>query len=259
MMVIYMKKNNLFEIKKSFLKIDFHFSKKKNLLIFLLLFIGVLIPTLSGSESFNFWHKLYNILNNPIYNMLLFVSIGINSIYMISDCMKNYIIISRYQNIKKITKQFLKHIAMFTTYLIIISFIIAISGAVIFSFGDLKMINHPIYDFPIVIYIGFFLIRSIAIACIINSIIYLLFLKFGDIITTVIVLINSSLFLFSPGGLTNIDHFYKMNLLYYNYYSIVNYNSFLLEIIVSFIEIIILIATIQLFLKILNNKKRDFI
>lgn len=254
-----MKINNYLKIKQLFSKIDFHFSKKKNLLIFLLLFIGVILPTLSGSESFNFWNKLYNILNNPVYNMLLFISIGINSIYMASEYMKNYNILSRYQNIKIATKQCIKDIIIFTSYLIIISFIIAVAGAVIFSFGDLKMINHQIYNFPIIFYILFFLFRSIIMASIINSIIYLLFLKFDNVITIIIILVNSSLFFLLPGDLSIIDHFYEMHFLYYNYYNIVNYSSFLLEIVVSMIEIIILISINKLLFELLTNKKRDFI
>ena len=111
-----MKKISLFNFKEIFSKINYQFNNKKCLLIFLLLFIGVLLPTLSGSESYNFWSKLYNILNNPVYNMLLFISIGINMIYLIGEMMNNYMIILRCENLNKIIKNFINDVVIFTIY-----------------------------------------------------------------------------------------------------------------------------------------------
>ena len=180
-----MKKISLFNFKEIFSKINYQFNNKKCLLIFLLLFIGVLLPTLSGSESYNFWSKLYNILNNPVYNMLLFISIGINMIYLIGEMMNNYMIILRCENLNKIIKKFINDVVIFTIYLIFVSFIMAIAGSIIFSFGDMKMINHPIYNIPMIVYIMFFLLRSIMIASIVNSIIFIIYIAFNKIIITI--------------------------------------------------------------------------
>ncbi len=251
-----MKKLNYKEI---FSKINFQFSKKNSILIFLLLFIGVLLPTLSGSSSFNFWNKLYNILNNPIYNMLLFISIGVNVIYFISDMINNHMIVSRYNNYKKVIKIFLRYIAIFTIYLMLVSFIMAIAGAIIFSFGDFKMINHSVYDIPIIIYILFFLIRSIIIACIINSIIYLLSLLLNKFIMTIIILLNGSIFFLISYDMSFIEHFYDMHLLYHYYYNSINYGSIFLELIVSIIQILLLIIISKIIFGLVTRKKRDLL
>lgn len=254
-----MKKISLFNFKEIFSKINYQFNNKKCLLIFLLLFIGVLLPTLSGSESYNFWSKLYNILNNPVYNMLFFISIGINMIYLIGEMMNNYMIILRCENLNKIIKKFINDVVIFTIYLIFVSFIMAIAGSIIFSFGDMKMINHPIYNIPMIVYIMFFLLRSIMIASIVNSIIFIIYIAFNKIIITIIILINSSYFLLNAIDSIAIEHFYNMHLLFHNYYTSINYSSFFLEIIISVLEILFLIIIEKVLFKIVTNKKRDFI
>lgn len=253
-----MNKNN-FSLKDLYSKINYQFNKKKCFLIFLLLFIGVLLPTLSGTESFNFWYKLFNILNNPVYNMLLFVSIGINIIYLAGDMTTNYTIISRYDNLNDIIKSFLKDVVIFTVYLIFVSFVMAIAGAILLSFGDIKMINHPIYNIPIIVYIIFFLLRSIIIASIINSIIFIAYITLRKLLATLIVIINSSFFMVNSASSTTINHFYNMHLIYHNYYTFIKYNSFLLEVIISVLEIIFLVIIASVLYKGVINKKRDLI
>lgn len=254
-----MNNRNILNLKNFSAKFNYYFSKKKSILIFLLLLMGVLVPTLSGSESYNFWYKLFNILNNPVYNMLLFISIGINAIYMANEFMSSYFVISRYQNIKNTIKEFEKDIIVFTIFLLAISFIIAIAGAIIFSFGDFRMINHPYYDFPIIYYILFFLIRSFVIATLVNSILYLFMFKFNKIVSTFIILINGTLFFSLPDNNFLISHFYNMNFLYHYYYNFIKYSSFFLEIIISIIEIIILIGLNKFVFWYVSKEKRDLI
>lgn len=259
MMVKYMKIFSNIGIKEVLLKINYQFNKKKYLLIFLLLLLGVLLPTLSGTKSYNFWNRLYNILNNPVYNMMLFISVGINLIYLAGDMKSNYMIISRYGDLKLINKKFIEDIIIFTVYLIFISFILAIASSVLFSFGDIKMINHPLYDIPMVIYILFFFLRSIILASIVNSIIFLVYTLFNKIITIIIVLINSSYFMINNVSSSSIAHFYNMHLLFHNYYTYVNYNSFFLEIIISIMEIIIMFIINNIIFNIAVRKKSDLL
>lgn len=240
-------------------KFNYYFSKKKNLLIFLLLFLGTLLPTLSGSENFNFWNKLYNILNNPIYNMLFFTAIGLNVIYLISEFFKSYSMINRYSNFKRMLKMFAKDIVIYTIYLAIVSLIIAIAGSVLFSLGDFSMINHPIYNIPIVFYIVFYFVRSVIITCIINLIIYILFILLEKIMTTILILLNGILFFNLPSDLSPINHFYNMKLIYHNYFTVVYYNSFLLEITCSFLEIFFLLLIYKILYFHFISKKRDLI
>lgn len=254
-----MKKINKLNIKETFIKINHQFNKKKYLLIFLLLLIGVLISSLSASHSHNLWYKFYNTLNNPLYNMLLFFTTNLNIMYLYGDIMSNYNIISRYNNFNMVIKMFNKDIIIYTVYIIFISSILAFAGAIIFSFGDIKMINHPIYNFPIIFYIIFFLLRSMIITSIISIIIFLLYIIINRLLITIITVINSSLFFLNFLNFDIVRHFYNMPLLYHAYFTPIKYDSFFLEIIVSILEVFILLIVSNFIFNIVTKKKRDFI
>lgn len=121
-MVPLVKKNN-FSFDNAISKLAIHYNNKQNILIFLLLFLGALLPTLSDSDSFNFWYKLLNILRDPTFNMLLFAAIGINIVYITKDLMTSYDFIIRYQNMNDILKVFKKDLIISTIYLIIVMLI----------------------------------------------------------------------------------------------------------------------------------------
>ncbi len=250
-----MKKNN--RISLNFVKFNYYFSKKNTLLIFLLILVGCLIPTLSGSESFNFWYKLLNILRNPIFNMLFFIAVGLNVIYLISDFSKSYEIISRYQNVRKNIDKNKKDIFIYTIYISFISLLIAISGAIIFSFGDFAMLKY--YNLPIIYYIIFYFIRNSIIAGIINVIIYYLFMILKKISITILILLNSLLFTLLPISSSVIKHFYNMKLLYHYYFLETYYETFFLEIICSLLEILILVFFSKIIYSFIIKKRRDLI
>lgn len=245
--------------KYEFSKLNYFFNKKSNLFVFLLIFLGAVLSTLSGSLSYNFWYKLFDILNNPIFNMLFFISIGLNVIYMMSEFSKSYLIVSRYKNFPQMIKKIAKDISIYTLYLYIISLIIAISGAIIFSFGNFNMINHPFYDIPIIFYIIFYIIRNAIIICIINLIIYLLLILFKKIFATFIIMLNSVFFFILFTDSSNILHFYNIKIIYHYYFTSIRYSSFLLEIVCSFFEIFVLAFIYKIFYKYIVSKKRDLI
>lgn len=240
----------------NFAKINYLLEKKSNLLVFLLILIGVLIPTLSGSMTTNFWYRLFSILNSPFYNFMLFIATGLNVIHISGELSKSYNIVNRYANYKILIKKFIHDIVVTTIILSIVGFILSISGAVIFSFGNISMIEHNIYGIPIIIYIVFYIIRGCIFACIVNSIIYLLSLlinKIGAII--IVLLLNSPFMIISK--IFIIEHFYNMPLLYHYYYLSIEYSTFLLEIICSVLELFLLIIIRSLIHHFVTLKKRD--
>ena len=217
------------------------------------------MPTLSGSPSSNFWYKLFSIITSPFFNMMFFLSIGANVIYVSSELSKSYNIISRYSNYDKLIKSFIHDIIITTVILCVVSIILAIAGAIVFSYGDFSMFVHPYYDIPIAIYIPLFLLRSWILACLINVIIYFLFIIFKKMASTFIILILSSFFLIMPSCMTEISHFYNMKLMYHYYFSMVHYSSLFLEMTCSFIQFIILFAIYKLLYRFVALKKRDLL
>ena len=238
-------------------KLNYFFSKKSNIIIFLLLLLGVLIPTLSGSSDTNLWKKLFSIISNPFFNSMYFISIGLNVIYMTSEHSKNYNIISRYKSYHNMVYDFINDIIVYTVYLAIISLILAISGAILLSFGNISMVSHPDYSIPLIIYIVIFFIRNTILSCLINIFLYLLFLRIGKYLTTLIVLLNSSLFFLLPNNGRIISRFYKLFLIPHYYYSYNAYSNLYVETICSILLIMIILTSLSIIIKIILKKKRD--
>ena len=106
-----MKKN------KYILKINQQFNQRKSMLYFLLILLGTIFPSISGSNYFNFWYRLYHILSSPTFNAFLYLAISLNFIYYIGDTFKNYQLINRYASYLEVVKYFLEDMIIFTIYL----------------------------------------------------------------------------------------------------------------------------------------------
>ena len=124
-----MKKN------KYILKINQQFNQRKSMLYFLLILAGTIFPSISGSNYFNFWYRLYHILSSPTFNAFLYLAISLNFIYYIGDAFKNYQLINRYASYLEVVKYFLEDMIIFTIYLLFIALIVSIGGAFIFCLG----------------------------------------------------------------------------------------------------------------------------
>ena len=118
------------------------------------------------------------------------------------------------------------------------------------------MLYHPIYKIPMVVYILLFLLRSVIIACIMNCIVFDIFLKFNNIITALFVMINGLLF-FSTTSSSIINHFYNTPILYQAYLKQIYYNSLLLETISSILEILLLLIIERGIYLFIIKKKSD--
>lgn len=234
------------------------YKKKKYFLIYLILFIGVLIPTFSNYSTYNFWYRLYSIITNPYVNTCFFISTGLNIIYIIKETSKNYYILNRTPSYKKMIINNTKLISISTTYLFLITIILSIAGALLFSFANISSINRPLYNINIIYYIILYIIRYILFSNIINNIIFFLLALTNQYISLLIVLLNSSIFLFLTNK-TNITHFYNLPLIPHYYFNQTPYQTFLLEIICSLEELLILLLVAAIIYKIITKKKRDII
>lgn len=253
-----MKKNNFF-MKMEYLKFTSYFNRKKFLLLFLLLFLAVLIPTISGSIETNFWMRMYNILNNPFFNMLMSLSISFNVLFYMSELFKNYEVISRYSSYKEILNKYSKDIVWSIGYLNIVAIILVISGAILFCFGNIKMVQHPFYEMPMILYILFYLLRMIILNIISNLILYRLFIFITKKINTFIIFINSILFFIIDESAKIVTSLFEIKLLYHYFFTNLFYTSFMLEMMASFLEIIILIGLYRFISYISLLKKRDLL
>lgn len=247
------------KIKFYFKKFNYHFNKRNSILVYLLIFLGVIIPTLSGTAYNNFWNKLFNILNSSFFNTMFFIAIGINFINYNTDNLKFYNIRSRYKNFVDVIKKNVINTIIHTTYLSIISLILAISGSVIFCFGNFDMIYHPFYNVPIVYYLVFYFIRYIIIAGLINVLISLISILCKKNISIILIILNSSIFMIISNNMNVIHDLSNMYITYYHYYSKIIYSSLMVELKCSIIEIIILILIDIIVFKFIISRKRELI
>lgn len=252
-------KNNISFNKIEYLKFTSYFNKKKFFILFLLLFLAVLIPTISGSMETNFWLRMYRILNNPFFNMLTSLAITFNVVFYMSELFKNYIVISRYSSYKEILNKYSKDIFFSILYLNIVVIILVIAGAILFCFGNLNMVQHPFYDMSMILYILFYLFRMITLNIIINLIFYRLFVFIGKKIITFIIFINSLLFFIINESINIVTSLSKIKLLYHYFFTDLIYSSFTLELIATVFEFIILIGIYKVIYYFSFAKKRDLL
>lgn len=218
---------------------------EQSLFLFLIIFVGVLIPTISGSENCNFWVRLDTILKNTYFQFLLFVAISLNTFWTTDEYLKNTEIVIRFKNYKKVSEVLCQKLVISIFYLLLIGFILAIAGAWVFSLGDRQMIIIENYQINLSTYILFFIIRMIVITILLNLIVLLVSLKLKKIGFIGCSSINC-LFLFFPiSSDTFISRFYELIILPHAYFMNISYSSFVLEIICSCIEVSILLLVFK--------------
>ncbi|MEE0699386.1 MAG: hypothetical protein U0M66_02190 [Bacilli bacterium] len=241
----------------SLLKVNQLFKRKNNVLIFLLILMGVALPTLSGSLYYGFFQKLMQILTNSYFNMFFFIASGLNIIYMRSEFTNSYNLVSRISNYKMLIKSFVKDIIVGTVLLYLVSFVLASSGAIIFSFGNHQLFNHPVYGVNVLYYLLFYILRALVFASVVNVIIYLLSNLLKSKLTMVIILVFGIMFMIVP--FRNVTHFYEMSVFYHDYFLSTSYQSFSLEIICSMFEGMLLLFIGNVLYRLLVLKKRDLV
>ena len=182
------------KIKIYFHKLNAFFNQKENILLFLLLFIGVAVPTFSESDNLNFYYRLYNIFTSPIFHTMCFLAYGINIIYMKKDFSENYNNILRHKSYSELIRANIKDIAIFSCYLTSISLILGIAGSLIFCFGNLETIVYNLYQVPLALYLIFIIIRMFIFNILIQEITYLISLKLKKIGFTIWILLQSGFF-----------------------------------------------------------------
>lgn len=235
-----------------------YFERKTSLIIFLLIVLSVVVPVFSGTPTNNFWYRLYMIKTDLFHNMILFIAIGINTIYYSKELTNSTNVISRYDNYKGLIKYFITDIIYITIYVYIISLVLSVAGSVLLCFNDFSIMNYLYYDISLPLYIFFFLIRGCIIHIIINIIVYLILVLINKYFSYAIILMFAMLFLILPFH-EIITHFYNMPILFHYYFSTTVFNSFLLEFICTIIEIFILIIVLHLMINITTCKKRDIV
>lgn len=219
-------------------KYDEYFNSKSSLIIILVIISSIILPAITSKTQYNFWSNLEYIFNNNITILLLNLAFMIN----IKNYLKNnyrYYILNRSLSYKSYVRSNLKDILVISIYVFISFIIIAVSGAILFSFGNFDLIHHDIYNVNYLLYIFIYIIKLFLSFLIINPIYYLIFEfnnKCYDILLFILVLL--------------------MSLFYLN---LVIYPSFIIKIIFDLLELVIMFVIYKIVFGVICRKKRDIV
>ena len=165
--------------------------------------------------------------------------------------------IIRYSDYKHVINKLLKELIICSVYVCVIALVLSIACGILLSFGDFSIIRHPEYNFNIIIYLIFFIIRFFIFSCIVNCITFLLFVGIKKMAIKFFIVINNLVF-FIINSL-EINRFYEMPLLYHYYFIPNYYKNYLLEVTCSLLEFLVLGWIGIISYKVLVGKKRDLI
>lgn len=240
-------------------KVDNLLDSKISFLLFLILFLGALVPVLGYMPHYNFWLQLHRVLTNSIFNTIYFLALGLAIGVVSKKLVTNCNFVMRYSSYRDMFKAFIKDIIFITIFIYMVALILAVAGSVLFSFGDFSLINYSNYDISIILYLLFFVIRSIALSCIIAVILFIVINVFRKDISIVVFVILNSAFLIVPSSQEIINHFYDCCFLYHYYFLDIRYASFFLEFLCSVLFVLIMLIICNVFYKVLCKKKRELV
>ena len=237
-------------------RVENFLSHKQIALLFYILLIGVIIPTFCGLPSSNFWYRLYSIITDKFYNMLLLVAVMFGTIFLSKSSISSINISTRCCDYKEYILITVKNTIVLEFVLLISGLILSIAGAIVFCFNDFQ--SYSVNGISIIAYIVFIFVRQTIIMCAIGLIMYFLIRSYSKYIT-IPILFAVIIFFILPLPMPSVQHFYQMPLLFYYYLQNIDFNTLWLEILCSFLEIQFLLILDNLAYKFTIRRKKDII
>lgn len=241
-------------------KINYLFSTKNSLLFFLLVIMAAIVSGISGVQSRNVFEKLYFILTDRLFNALLFLSLIINVLNIINLRLKNYEMTLRTKNILTFFKEIERDVNLSNHYSWVIIYLLALSSSIVFSMGNINMINHPNYEINIIIYLAVRMLITFIISKEIMNIICIMLFRYNKNIIKIFGLIFSCVFFVLPSlNVKSIKSIFLILCLPHYFFIDVVFETFMLEISSALILIFVLKASYIYLKKKLLKVKRDLI
>lgn len=237
--------------------INNYYHTKKSLLVFLLILVGVLIPTFSGNVGSNMWYRFNSIFTSKIFNVLISLAMLYN-IFIIINTKNNYNLLIRFKNSKNIIKNYIIDIIICTLYLCFISLIVTLSGSIIFSWGNFQIITHIGYDISILIYVIVQYVKFIFFHLVVNIIIYLICLKYKKEFIKIIGIINILIYFVINTDIINFGYYI---LIFFPQILLIGpiFSSFKFDIIFSTFEFVLLIMLLIFLYNKNINERGDYL
>ena len=228
------------------------------LLPYLIILISVILNFVfnTSEENFHmiFYQNISSILNNICFFMALMLIINILN----NNIFNSYEQIIRKRTYSNIIISNIKTIIMYSLFFYILYILLILSGSIITSFGNYKLLLHENYNINMIFFNMYSIIKNYILILEFTILLYLISKinkKYGLSLMILYILL-----FFIPTDLSKINHFYNMSILVQKYMTNgIFFINFLTELISIIIYICIIFLIIRVLYKNVTQKKRDIL
>lgn len=228
------------------------------LLPYLIILISVILNFVFNTSEENFYMIFYQNISSILNNICFFMAL-----MLIINILNNNIFNSYEQIIRKRTYSDLiisniKTIVMYSLFFYILYILLILSGSIITSFGNYKLLLHEDYNINMIFFNIYSILKNYILILEFTILLYLISKinkKYG-----LLSMILYILLFFVPTDLSKINYFYNMSILVQKYMTngifFINFSTELISII---IYICIIFLIIRVLYKYVTKKKRDIL
>lgn len=228
------------------------------LLPYLIILISVILNFVfnTSEENFHmiFYQNISSILNNICFFMALMLIINILN----NNIFNSYEQIIRKRTYSNTIISNIKTIIMYSLFFYILYILLILSGSIITSFGNYKLLLHENYNINMIFFNMYSIIKNYILILEFTILLYLISKinkKYGLSLMILYILL-----FFIPTDLSKINHFYNMSILAQKYMTNgIFFINFLTELISIIIYICIIFLIIRVLYKNVTQKKRDIL
>lgn len=228
------------------------------LLPYLIILISVILNFIfnTSEENFHmiFYQNISSILNNICFFMALMLIINILN----NNTFNSYEQIIRKRTYSNTIISNIKTIIMYSLFFYILYILLILSGSIITSFGNCKLLLHENYNINMIFFNMYSIIKNYILILEFTILLYLISKinkKYGLSLMILYILL-----FFIPTDLSKINHFYNMSILVQKYMTNgIFFINFLTELISIIIYICIIFLIIRVLYKNVTQKKRDIL
>lgn len=243
--------------KKYFIELSNFYNEKRNLFLYLIVVIACLCGGLSGNLKFSFCLNYYTSITQWISLSLLSLTFGLNIYSLIYKTNNSYEIILRFKSYKEVIKDQSKKIIFSTIYFLIIYYLLSIIIPLFIATSNIGLEGLTMLSsLNEYLYLAFIMLRMSIIFLIVNVMLGFLLTFSNKKIYYFAILLNSIMF-FLVGVSVEVTHFYNAPLMYYNYLLGIPFNSYILEVVSSVLQVNLLLLIAIGCYKFTLRKKRD--
>lgn len=228
------------------------------LLPYLIILISVILNFVfnTSEENFHmiFYQNISSILNNICFFMALMLIINILN----NNIFNSYEQIIRKRTYSNTIISNIKAIIMYSLFFYILYILLILSGSIITSFGNCKLLLHENYNINMIFFNMYSIIKNYILILEFTILLYLISKinkKYGLSLMILYILL-----FFIPTDLSKINHFYNMSILVQKYMTNgIFFINFLTELISIIIYICIIFLIIIVLYKNVTQKKRNIL